>query len=165
MCLCSTVMHMNYCTAQALCYRMCLNYCKCSTCWMDMKGMNKDASVTRREEEQEMELFREQRILHTPLCGVLIVYVLVLVGCEKKWSCWWSRLREGLRKKFSSNLDFHYKYCSWLWPYRHHGWAKKLYSFFDGWVGWFAMSDGSKLFKELFTWKPVLVVEPAHIQT
>ena len=79
--------NMHYCTAQALCYRMCLNYCKCSTCWMDMKGMNKDASVTRREEEQEMELFREQRILHTPLCGVLIVYVLVLVGCEKKWSC------------------------------------------------------------------------------
>ena len=30
-----------------------------------MKEMNKDASVTRREEEQEMELFREQRILHT----------------------------------------------------------------------------------------------------
>ena len=32
---------------------------------MDIKGMNQDASVTRREEQQEMELFREQRILHS----------------------------------------------------------------------------------------------------
>ena len=30
-CLCSTVMSMHYCTAQAHCYRMCLNYCKNST--------------------------------------------------------------------------------------------------------------------------------------